>query len=278
MKIYDGPALIADKGDATVLPVRIDGVEFTPFSRLARRRRLRRRWFPKVTITLYAPRRLAIPAELRGRARRHRAGLALYDVMSDMMARRPDPPSLFGAAARGPRGAWRRPSDHGRPDRRPARPTTASIAAEPGARPAARAPHRARRGGRADAAELDRRRRRLSRAAGDRPRPGDAEPYGRHRRRAVGLPHRRAAPRRSPRAALSSWPSSTRLAAALAGTVEIVWLEDLRATARPCRQALRPRRAALSPPRGTAASASPPPTRPRSCSPRGRKARRKGSC
>lgn len=98
MKVYDGPALIADKGDAPVLPVRIDGVEFTPFSRLSRQGgRLRRRWFPKVTITLYPPRRLAIPAELRGRDRRHRAGLALYDAMSDMMARRPDPPSLFGA-------------------------------------------------------------------------------------------------------------------------------------------------------------------------------------
>jgi acyl-[acyl-carrier-protein]-phospholipid O-acyltransferase/long-chain-fatty-acid--[acyl-carrier-protein] ligase len=99
MKIYDGPALIADKGEAPVLPVRIDGVEFTPFSRLAGGHpgRLRRRWFPKVTITLDEPRRLAIPAELRGRARRHRAGLMLYDAMSDMMARRPDPPDLFGA-------------------------------------------------------------------------------------------------------------------------------------------------------------------------------------
>jgi len=99
MKIYDGPALIADKGDAAVLPVRIDGVEFTPFSRLASRLggRLRRHWFPKVAITFYEPRRLAIPTELRGRARRQRAGLLLYDIMSEMMARRGDPPDLFGA-------------------------------------------------------------------------------------------------------------------------------------------------------------------------------------
>ena len=99
MKVYDGPALIADKGDAMVLPVRIDGVEFTPFSRLASRLggRLRRRWFPKVTITLYEPRRLAIPPELRGRARRHRAGLMLYDAMSETMARHPNPATLFDA-------------------------------------------------------------------------------------------------------------------------------------------------------------------------------------
>jgi acyl-[acyl-carrier-protein]-phospholipid O-acyltransferase / long-chain-fatty-acid--[acyl-carrier-protein] ligase len=104
MKVYDGPALIADKGDAMVLPIRLDGVEFTRFSRLGDR--LRRRRFPKVTITLYAPRRLAIPAELRGRARRQRAGLMLYDAMSEMMARRGDPPDLFGAvlAARAAHG------------------------------------------------------------------------------------------------------------------------------------------------------------------------------
>jgi acyl-[acyl-carrier-protein]-phospholipid O-acyltransferase/long-chain-fatty-acid--[acyl-carrier-protein] ligase len=95
MKIYDGPALIADKACATVLPIRLDGVEFTPFSRLAGR--LRRRWFPKVTITILPPRGLAIPAELRGRARRQHAGAALYDIMSEMMARRPDPPTLFAA-------------------------------------------------------------------------------------------------------------------------------------------------------------------------------------
>jgi acyl-[acyl-carrier-protein]-phospholipid O-acyltransferase / long-chain-fatty-acid--[acyl-carrier-protein] ligase len=95
MKVYDGPAMIADKSEAMVLPVRLDGVEFTPFSRLAGR--LRRRWFPKVTITILPPRKLAVPSELRGRARRHRAGAALYDIMSEMMARRSNPPSLFAA-------------------------------------------------------------------------------------------------------------------------------------------------------------------------------------
>ncbi|MBV9824472.1 MAG: acyl-[ACP]--phospholipid O-acyltransferase [Alphaproteobacteria bacterium] len=106
MKVYDGPALIADKGDASVVPVRIDGVEFTPFSRLGGR--LRRRWFPKVTITLYEPRRLAIPEALRGRARRQHAGLMLYDVMSDMMACRRTASDLFGAvlAARAAHGGW----------------------------------------------------------------------------------------------------------------------------------------------------------------------------
>ena len=98
MKVYDGPALIADKSEAMVLPVRLDGVEFTPFSRLAGR--LRRRWFPKVTITILPPRKLVVPAELRGRARRHHAGAALYDIMSEMMARRPNPPSLFAACSR----------------------------------------------------------------------------------------------------------------------------------------------------------------------------------
>ena len=107
MKIYDGPALVADKAEATVLPVRIDGVEFTRFSRLGGR--LRQRWFPKVTLTIQPPRRLAIPAETRGRVRRQAAGRALYDIMSEMMARREDPPSLFGAllAARAAHGGDR---------------------------------------------------------------------------------------------------------------------------------------------------------------------------
>ena len=112
---------VGQRAARNTFTVRIDGVEFTPFSRLGGR--LRRRWFPKVTVTLYEPRRLAIPLELRGRARRHRAGLMLYDVMSEVMARRGDPPTLFGAllAARAAHGGSRQrkadeQSEHQQPE------------------------------------------------------------------------------------------------------------------------------------------------------------------
>jgi acyl-[acyl-carrier-protein]-phospholipid O-acyltransferase/long-chain-fatty-acid--[acyl-carrier-protein] ligase len=83
MKVYEGPALIADRSGATILPVRITGTESTPFSLL--RGQIRRRWFPRITLTVLPPRRLTLPDELRGRARRHAAGMRLTDIMSDMM-------------------------------------------------------------------------------------------------------------------------------------------------------------------------------------------------
>ena len=41
MKIYEGPGMIADKAGARILPVRIDGAQYTPFSRLRGKLRLR---------------------------------------------------------------------------------------------------------------------------------------------------------------------------------------------------------------------------------------------
>ena len=35
MKVYEGPAVIAERTKAALVLVRIEGVEFTPFSRLA---------------------------------------------------------------------------------------------------------------------------------------------------------------------------------------------------------------------------------------------------
>lgn len=81
MKIYDGAAMVAHKTGAAVVPVRIDGLQFTPFSRL--RGRVRRRWFPRVTLTVLPPRCIVPAPAAHGRARRHEAGRLLADIMTD---------------------------------------------------------------------------------------------------------------------------------------------------------------------------------------------------
>jgi acyl-[acyl-carrier-protein]-phospholipid O-acyltransferase / long-chain-fatty-acid--[acyl-carrier-protein] ligase len=86
MKIYDGVALIADKSDAMVVPVRIDGPEVTIFSRL-KNTQVRRRLFPKITVTILEPVKLNVDPELKGRRRRQAAGAALYDIMSNLIFR-----------------------------------------------------------------------------------------------------------------------------------------------------------------------------------------------
>jgi acyl-[acyl-carrier-protein]-phospholipid O-acyltransferase / long-chain-fatty-acid--[acyl-carrier-protein] ligase len=86
MKVYDGAALIADKSKAEIVPVRIEGLEQTPFSRL-KRGQVRRRWFPKVTVTILEPVRLTVDPEFKGRKRRLAAGAALYGIMSDLVFR-----------------------------------------------------------------------------------------------------------------------------------------------------------------------------------------------
>ncbi|GLS22884.1 acyl-[ACP]--phospholipid O-acyltransferase [Labrys miyagiensis] len=84
MKVYDGAGLIADKSKADIVPVRIDGLERTPFTRLDPSK-VSRKLFPKVTVTFTEPTRLTIDEDLRGKRRRLAAGAALYDVMSDLI-------------------------------------------------------------------------------------------------------------------------------------------------------------------------------------------------
>ncbi len=86
MKVYDGAGLIADKSGVPVVPVKIEGPEQTAFSRLSRAQ-MRRRWWPKFTVTVLEPVRLEVDAGLKGKARRQAAGAALYGVMSDLIFR-----------------------------------------------------------------------------------------------------------------------------------------------------------------------------------------------
>jgi acyl-[acyl-carrier-protein]-phospholipid O-acyltransferase/long-chain-fatty-acid--[acyl-carrier-protein] ligase len=86
MKIYDGAAMIADKSDAMVVPVRIEGPERTIFSRLTGAQ-VRRRWFPKIKVTILEPVKMNVDPALKGRKRRQAAGAAMYDIMSNLMFR-----------------------------------------------------------------------------------------------------------------------------------------------------------------------------------------------
>jgi acyl-[acyl-carrier-protein]-phospholipid O-acyltransferase/long-chain-fatty-acid--[acyl-carrier-protein] ligase len=83
MKIYHGPGMVADKSQTMVLPVRIEGAQYTPFSRL--RGRVRLRWFPEIKISILPPRRIDVPEHISGRARRKYAGGILADLMTEMM-------------------------------------------------------------------------------------------------------------------------------------------------------------------------------------------------
>lgn len=83
MKIYEGPGMIADKAGATVVPVRLDGVQFAPTSRL--KGKLPRRLFPKITLTILEPVEFTVDESIKGKKRRNAAGRQLHDVMERMM-------------------------------------------------------------------------------------------------------------------------------------------------------------------------------------------------
>ncbi len=79
MKVYESPGMIADKAEAEVLPIRIDGPQYSLFSEL--KGVLRRRLFPKITLSILPSVRLALPEDVKGHKRRRVAGTAVYDQL-----------------------------------------------------------------------------------------------------------------------------------------------------------------------------------------------------
>ncbi len=81
MKIYEGPALAADKADAALLPVYIEGAQYSLFSRLGGI--LRRRLLPRIRLTMLPPRRLLANSD-NGRIRRQQVGRQLDELMVEL--------------------------------------------------------------------------------------------------------------------------------------------------------------------------------------------------
>ena len=83
MKVYEGAGVVAQKADAKIVPVRINGAQFSKFSYL--KNKLKTRTFPKINMTILPPRRFTIPEGIVGRDQRHYISMQLYDLMADMM-------------------------------------------------------------------------------------------------------------------------------------------------------------------------------------------------
>jgi len=83
MKVYEGPGLVADKTSAEIMPLRLDGLQYTFFTHL--KNRVARHLTPKVYMSVLPPRHLTTDPSLTGRARRRAAGLQLYDMMAETL-------------------------------------------------------------------------------------------------------------------------------------------------------------------------------------------------
>lgn len=79
MKVYEGAGMVADRSQALLVPIRIDGLTDTKLSRL--RGRIRQRWFPPLRLTVLPPITIGLDPALLGRARRKQLGAILQGVM-----------------------------------------------------------------------------------------------------------------------------------------------------------------------------------------------------
>jgi acyl-[acyl-carrier-protein]-phospholipid O-acyltransferase / long-chain-fatty-acid--[acyl-carrier-protein] ligase len=83
MKIYEGPGVIAHKADASILPIRIDGTQYTHFSKV--KNMFRSRLFPKITITILPPVKLLNQGQVNNKLWRKTIATRLYDIMAQML-------------------------------------------------------------------------------------------------------------------------------------------------------------------------------------------------
>lgn len=83
MKVYDGPAFVAAKTGATVVPVRLDGASRSYFSRLSGRHP--RALLPKIRLSILAERHFPMPEGATAKLRRRKSGEAMRKLMQEMI-------------------------------------------------------------------------------------------------------------------------------------------------------------------------------------------------
>lgn len=79
MKIYEGPGLIADKSQATILPIAIEGAQYSRLSYMKGRSNVY--WFPRVKMHVLPAEQIALSEQHTGNERRKQAALQMQDIM-----------------------------------------------------------------------------------------------------------------------------------------------------------------------------------------------------
>jgi acyl-[acyl-carrier-protein]-phospholipid O-acyltransferase/long-chain-fatty-acid--[acyl-carrier-protein] ligase len=83
MKMYDGPAWVAARTGAAVVPIHIDGPKHSFMSRMSGD--FPKKWFPRITITIGEPRRIEMPEARTAKLRRRAASELLRRIMQECM-------------------------------------------------------------------------------------------------------------------------------------------------------------------------------------------------
>ncbi|MGE5386669.1 MAG: bifunctional acyl-ACP--phospholipid O-acyltransferase/long-chain-fatty-acid--ACP ligase [Betaproteobacteria bacterium] len=95
MKVYEGPAFVAAKTGATLVPVRLDGAMRSYFSRLSGRHP--RRLFPRITLSILPPTVMPMPDAPTAKLRRRKSGEAMRRLMQEMLFTSRPKQTLFDA-------------------------------------------------------------------------------------------------------------------------------------------------------------------------------------
>jgi len=93
MKVYEGPAFVAARTGATILPVRIDGAARSYFSRMSGR--YPRRLLPQLSVTLLPVTSLPLSVAGSTKQRRRKAGEGMRQIMQNMVFQSQPKQTLF---------------------------------------------------------------------------------------------------------------------------------------------------------------------------------------
>ncbi len=95
MKVYDGPAFVAAKTGADVLPVRLDGPARSYFGRTSGR--YPKQFLPRIHLAILPATRIEMPETGSAKQRRRQAGEAMRRIMQDMVFSARPKQSLYEA-------------------------------------------------------------------------------------------------------------------------------------------------------------------------------------